>query len=122
MTATLIPQEQRAVRLDPDLQKALEGLLEPYGGEELERAQAAVVSVYRSSLQGTFRDLLWGYTSAILEAIDADLWAAIGAVLDEYEGEELELARAAVISLVGAELAAIEAAIEGAIPEAVDVG
>lgn len=69
MTTTLLPQETRPIRMDPDLSKAIEGLLEPYSGKELEIAQAAVVEVYHSALAGVFGDLVKAYEKAIREAV-----------------------------------------------------
>ncbi len=68
-TTTTIPQETRPLRMDPDLTAAVEKLLEPYKGDELEAAQAAVVEVYHSSTSGVFRKLVEAYESAILEAV-----------------------------------------------------
>ena len=69
MTETTLPQETRPIRMDPDLTAAVEGLLEPYDGEELKLAQAAVVEVYHSSVAGVFPDIVKAYESAILEAV-----------------------------------------------------
>ncbi len=69
MTATAIPQETRPIRMDPDLADAVEKLLEPYGGHELELAQAAVVEVCHSSAVGVFGKLVERYKAAILEAV-----------------------------------------------------
>ena len=69
MTSTTIPQETRPIRMDPDLNAAVEKLLEPYGGNDLELAQAAVVSVYHSSATGVFSELVERYEAAILEAV-----------------------------------------------------
>ena len=71
MTTTSLPKENRPVRMDPDLQAAVEGLLEPYKGDELELAQEAVMSVYRSPVQGVFSKLVKRYEAAILEAVGA---------------------------------------------------
>lgn len=70
MTTTKIPQETRTIRMDPDLRKALEEILEPYSGEELELAQAAILAVRKAGRPGNFRELIAMYTSAILLAVD----------------------------------------------------
>ena len=54
MATTAIPQETRPIRMDPDLEAAVAELLEPYGGKEPERAQAAVGSVHHPSAAGVF--------------------------------------------------------------------
>ncbi len=69
MTTTTLPQETRSIRMDPHLEAAVEKLLEPYQGKELERAQAAVVEVYHSSTVGVFGKLVGRYKTAILEAV-----------------------------------------------------
>lgn len=69
MTTTAIPQETRTIRMDPHLEAAVEELLEPYHGEELQLAQAAVVEVYHSSATGVFSKLVGQYEAAILEAV-----------------------------------------------------
>ena len=72
MATTAIPQETRPIRMDPDLEAAVAELLEPYGGKELERAQAAVVSVHHSSATGVFSKLVDRYEAAILEAVGSE--------------------------------------------------
>ena len=72
MTTTAIPQETRPIRMDPDLTKAVEALLDPYSGADLELAQAAVVEVYHSSLAGVFGDVVKAYDAAIREAVVGD--------------------------------------------------
>ncbi len=69
MTTTAIPQETRPIRMDPNLAEAVEKLLEPYSGHELDLAQAAVVEVYHSSAVGVFSKLVKRYKAAILEAV-----------------------------------------------------
>lgn len=66
-----MPTEQRPIRMDPDLFKAVEGLLKAYKGEALERAQEAVRSVKESGHQGQFSELLAKYRDAIEEAAKA---------------------------------------------------
>ena len=71
-TTTKLPQETRRIRMDPSLAEVIEGLLKPYSGRALERAQLAVLAVRKAGVPGVFQDLLERYEAAILEAVDAD--------------------------------------------------
>lgn len=66
---TKLPTDARALIRDPDLSAAVEGMLEPYSGEKLERAQAAVRKVRGSGAVGTFSELVAAYSAAIKKAI-----------------------------------------------------
>jgi hypothetical protein len=72
MSATLmskLPTVTRPIKLDADMAKALERMLEPYSGKALERAQVAVRKVYGSGLTGTFEAMLAHYRAAISAAV-----------------------------------------------------
>lgn len=64
-----LPKDDKPIRLDPDLAKALEDLLKPYKGEKLERAQQAVLHVRASGVTGQWADLIAHYDAAIKEAV-----------------------------------------------------
>ncbi len=65
MPPTKLPTELQAVDFDPELSRALEGLLEPYSGKALERAQAAVLKVRASDRVGSFGEIVETYQRAI---------------------------------------------------------
>ncbi len=67
-TATKMPQDTRLLIGDPDLAAAVEKMLHPYAGKELERAQAAIRQVRGSGVQGTFTQVLDAYRVAIQKA------------------------------------------------------
>lgn len=71
MTATLtkLPTSTRPLIVDTDLAAAVEGLLAPYSGKALERAQAAVRRVNASSTQGPFSAMVAAYKTAITAAV-----------------------------------------------------
>ena len=64
-----LPTNERPIILDPDLAAAVEDLLQPYTGKNLERAQAAVRKVASGATQGTFSDLVAAYAAAIKGAV-----------------------------------------------------
>lgn len=66
---TKVPTAETPIRMDPALESALEDLLEPYEGEELELAQMAVREVYESDVQGSFGELMDAYREAVEEAV-----------------------------------------------------
>lgn len=66
-----LPTEQRPIRMDPDLAKRVDSLLEPYDGEDLDHAQEAVMRVYQSPASGSFGQLVARYEAAIQEAVSA---------------------------------------------------
>jgi len=67
---TKLPTDQRSLVRDPDLAAALEAIVDPLDGEELERAHAAIRQVRGSGVQGTFPEVLAAYESAISAAVD----------------------------------------------------
>lgn len=69
--ASKLPTEDRPLRIDPDLAAVIEKELEPLEGEDLEKGQAAVRTVLKSSTQGTFATIADAYRTAIREAVEA---------------------------------------------------
>lgn len=65
-----LPTEDRPLRMDPDLTAAVEKILKPYKGADLEKARAAVMTVYRSGASGLFADLVEQYRVAVNEAVE----------------------------------------------------
>jgi hypothetical protein len=59
------------LRVDPDLGNAIEQALRPHNGEDLTKAQAAVLAVRKSGVQGQFADLVTAYRDAIDEVVTA---------------------------------------------------
>jgi hypothetical protein len=57
------------LRFDPHLAEALEDLLRPHGGANLEKAQAAVVKLRKSGLQAPLSGLIAAYRDAIKAAV-----------------------------------------------------
>lgn len=68
-TATKLPMSTRPLIQDLDLSKAVEQLLEPYEGNELEAAQDACRTVFNSNMQGTFGEIVGAYATAIERAV-----------------------------------------------------
>lgn len=66
--STKLPQDGRIMKIDPDLATAIELLLAPHSGKLLEKAQAAVLKVNRSLIQGSFGELVDAYAAAIAKA------------------------------------------------------
>lgn len=71
MTTTKLPSEPRPIRMDPELAEAVDEIIKPLKGKDLEAAQAAVMDVYRSNASGKFAELLENYREAIEEAVTA---------------------------------------------------
>lgn len=69
MTATKLPTDTRPLVQDPDLANAIEKLLEPYSGKQLEKAQAACRRVHGSNILGDFTQIVSAYETAIAEAV-----------------------------------------------------
>ena len=71
MTATLakLPTATRPLINDLDLARAVDGLLKPYSGKALEKAQAAVRKVHASGVQGPFSTVVTAYEAAILAVV-----------------------------------------------------
>lgn len=71
MGATLLPTENRAISMDPELASEVEKLLKPLKGKDLEAARVAVGKVHRSPVSGSFGEILAAYKEAIDEAVKA---------------------------------------------------
>lgn len=57
--------ESRPLRLAPEVARVVEKTLAPLNGKTLERAQAAVLTVYQSGQQMTIEQWVAKYTEAI---------------------------------------------------------
>lgn len=70
---SLLPVENRPIRLLPELAARLEVLLAPYAKQsaQLKAAQAAVLKVYRSGVLLPFDQLVPVYAAAIAAAVKA---------------------------------------------------
>lgn len=66
---TKLPTDARPLIQDPDLAAAVEALLEPYSGKQLERAHTAIRKVRASAVQGTFSTIVAAYQAAIEKAV-----------------------------------------------------
>lgn len=71
MTTAALPTENRPIRLDPELSEEISKLLKPLKGRDREVADEAVMQVYRSSVMGSFGEILEAYRTAIEEAVTA---------------------------------------------------
>lgn len=60
-----IPPRGGPLRMMPEIASALEDLLAPFDGAELERKQAAVLAVFRSGVSGSFAEIVATYKAAI---------------------------------------------------------
>lgn len=69
--STALPTEKRPIRMDPELSSEIEKILKPLKGDDLGRAQEAVMKVYHSNVAGSFGDILEAYQTAIEEAVTA---------------------------------------------------
>ena len=69
MTPSALPTEDRKIKMDADLEAAIEGLLKGLKGDELTAAQGAVTKIYRSAVVGSFGVLVDAYSEAIDEAL-----------------------------------------------------
>ena len=70
MSDSKLPTERRPIRMDPELTEAVEELLEPYDGDELELAQSAVMRVYHSASGGSYAELVGVYRDAIITTLE----------------------------------------------------
>lgn len=68
-----LPTRGGAIRLAPEIAAALEELLEPLAGVDLERARAAILKVYGSGVQGSFDQVLDAYRQAVAGAVGRSL-------------------------------------------------
>jgi hypothetical protein len=72
MTATAtskLPTNDRPIIIDPDLAQAVDALLQPFNGEPLKRAQAAVRKVASSAISVPFSQLVDAYRAEIRQAV-----------------------------------------------------
>ncbi|MDX1388274.1 MAG: hypothetical protein R3344_03745 [Acidobacteriota bacterium] len=73
MTTSILPTENKPIKIDPDGATALEKLIKPWLGTEHESAvYAAVRDVYSSGVQGSFAQIFGPdgyYAEAIAEAV-----------------------------------------------------
>ena len=61
--------EARPIRMDPDLQAAIDKVLKPYKGEAREIAEMAVMEVYHSGSEGSFAEIVASYEEAVSAAV-----------------------------------------------------
>lgn len=71
-----LPMESRPLRLAPEVARVVEKLLAPLTGQKLERAQAAILTVYQSGQQMTSEQWIVAYESAIMIALGGQREAA----------------------------------------------
>jgi hypothetical protein len=71
-----MPMESRPLRLAPEVQLAVEEALDPLTGENLEKAQAAVLRLYQSGQQMTIGEWVTAYQNAIITALGGKRKAA----------------------------------------------
>lgn len=64
---TMLPLEQREIRLQPDLARAVASMLK---GTDRKRTDPAVLKLYQSDVRGTFAELIQAYANAIASAND----------------------------------------------------
>lgn len=69
MTTTKMPMIEVPLVKDPYLASALETMLAPYSGKQLEKAQAACRKVFASRIEGSFDFIVAAYQTAIDEAV-----------------------------------------------------
>lgn len=72
MSATKVPTDDKPLIRDPDLAKALDEILKPYDGKDLQKAQAAIRKVRQSGVQGPFSVIVETYRTAIEKAVAKD--------------------------------------------------
>jgi hypothetical protein len=68
--------ESRPLRLSPEVSKVVEKALAPLSGKNLEKAQAAVLTVYQSGRQMTVEQWVEAYEGAIITALGGTREAA----------------------------------------------
>lgn len=68
-TTSKLPASPKPLIADPDLVRELEGILKPYTGAKLEKAQAAIRQVLGSGVMGSFSTIVAHYRAAILKAV-----------------------------------------------------
>lgn len=71
-----LPMESRPLRLSPEVAKHIEKALSPLQGKNLEKAQAAILTVYQSGRQMTSEQWVEAYEGAIIAALGGTREAA----------------------------------------------
>lgn len=71
-----LPMESRPLRLSPEVARVVEKLLAPLSKDKLERAQAAILTVYQSGQQMTCEQWVVAYETAIITALGGSREAA----------------------------------------------